>query len=146
MGIEELDQRPHEEGGDDGADAGNGRNLRKGTSGQKENTHTQNHAYQIAANTHILELPPFPLAGQDDCHGIIGGNTQISSHIQRRTEANDYNTDDQTQAPHQQRRIRQPVLEKRIGKLGNIAQQKQIDKGGNADVLAVGDQAESQQH
>lgn len=144
--AEELDQRAHEEGGDDGADAGNGRDLRHPAAGQEEEADAQQHAHQIAGNADVLERPQLPFTRQDDSHRIIGGNTQVGRHIQGGAEADDHDARQQAQRPDEDRRGRQPGLQQRIGELGDIPQQEQVDEGSNADIAAVSDQAEHQQH
>ena len=91
-------------------------------------------------------MSQLPFAGQDDGHGIVGGNAQVGGHVQRRTKADDHDADDQAEDPDQQRRGRQQDLQKFIGKLGDVAQQEQVDEGGDADIPAVSNQAEHQQH
>ena len=145
MGVEELDQGAHEEGGDDGADARNGGNQAPGAAGHQEDAHAQGHANQITGDTHILELAQLPLAGQDDGHGVIGGDAQVGGHVQGGTEADHHDAHQQAQDPDDHGRIGQDGLQKFVSELGNVAQQEQVDESGNADVMAVSHQAEYQQ-
>jgi len=146
MVAEELDQRPHEEGGDHGADAGDGRNLGHGSAGEQEEPRTQQHADQVAADAHVLERAQLPFARQHDSHRIIGRNAQIGRHVQRGAKADDHDAGNQAEGPDQHRRIRQPALQQLVGELGDVSQQKQVDEGGDADIAAVSHQAEHQQH
>ena len=61
--VEQLDQRAHEEGGDDRADAGNGRNLRNLAAGNEEEQHAGDNAHEICSDAAVLETCQFPLAG-----------------------------------------------------------------------------------
>ena len=145
MGVEELDQGAHEEGGDDGADARDGGNQAPGAAGHQEDTHAQGHAHQIAADTHILELAQLPLPGQDDGHGVIGGDAQVGGHVQGGAEADHHDAHQQAQSPDDHGRIGQDDLQPLVGELGDVAQQEQVDKGGDADIMTVSHQAEHQQ-
>ena len=63
MIIKKLNQRSHKEGSNHSTNTGNSRYLCKCSAGKEEASYTQNYAYQITANTDILELAQFPFAG-----------------------------------------------------------------------------------
>ena len=126
--VEKLDKRAHEKGRDDGADTHYGGHLPPRAAAQQENHRAEYDAHQIGADAHVLELAPLPFAGHDDGHGIVGGNAQIRRHIERRSEADDHDADEQTQRPHPQGGVRQQFLQIFVGKLGDVPQQKQVDE------------------
>ena len=64
--VEQLDQRAHEEGGDDRADAGDGGNGAERAAGHQEQHAAADHADHVGGDAAILERSELPLAGQGD--------------------------------------------------------------------------------
>ncbi len=67
--IEELDQRPHKEGGDQGADAG-----------QQTGESTDVITDQVAADSDKAK-GPFPVFGDHNGNGVIDRHTQVGSDV-----------------------------------------------------------------
>ena len=144
--IKILDQRAHEECGNDGADSGDGGDLPETAACQKENRAAQNHAGQVSTNAAVLEFGQFPFAGEDNGDSVVGGDTQIGRHVQGRTETKHHNPNSKEYNPQEQGRGGEYRLQKLQGELGDIAQQEQIDKGGDSDIPPVKHQRKNQQH
>ena len=146
MDIEEFDQRPHEEGRDDGAYADDGGHLGPGAAADQEDGGSQQDADQVGSDADVLELAELPFVRESDGHGIIGGNAQIGGHIQGAADTDDHDADHEEENAEQDGGPRDQPVEGFQGELGDIAQQEQIDKGRDADVMPVEDQAEQKQH
>ena len=144
--VEELDQRSHEEGRDNGADAHDFGYPAPCSAPQQEEGCAQQHTDQVGGDADVLETPPFPFMGHGDGHGVIGGDAQVRGHVQGAAHADHQDADQQEKHPEGEGGGGDPPLEGFQGELGDVAQKEQVDEGGDADVVAVEGQAEEQQH
>ncbi len=121
MHIEELNERAHEEGGDDRSDArdrGDGGDF---AAGQKEQADAEYYAYQIGDDPDVLELAFLPGVADDQRDGVIGGDAQVRRHVEGRAEAYDDDADHKAEHPDGHRRGDDHFLQEFISELGDIA-------------------------
>ena len=144
--VEYFDQRAHEEGGDDGADADLAENLPQGEARQSTEDHAADHAEQVCDDTADGKRDTLLLLRPDQGHGVVGGDAQVRGEVEGGGQAHDDDGGGQQRQPQGQRRLRQQPGADTLGELGDIAQQEQVDEGRQADLAAVEQQGEQQQH
>ncbi len=94
MNVKELNEWAHEKGSDDGSDSCDCRNLSDAATGHKEQHAAKDYAYDIGDDPDILEFSLFPGVDYYKGDSVIGGYTEVSSHVKGRAEADDDNSDD----------------------------------------------------
>ena len=68
------------------------------------------------------------------------------AHKKGGTKADNHNTDNKAEHSHPDSRINNHCLQKLVSELSDIAQQEQIDKSCNSNVVAVENQHEDKKH
>ncbi len=146
LDVEELDERAHEKCGDDRSDTRNRRDGTEFAAAEEEDANARYNADDIGDDAAVLELGELPFARKNDCHGIVGRYAEVGGHVKCRAEADDNDTNRQAHKANRHGRIGNQLLKEGVRELRNVAEQKQIDKGRDADVVTVNDQAKGQQN
>lgn len=125
MNVKKVDKRSHKKGGNQGAGAG-----KQAAESAGDNTD------EITADSAKPERL-FTLVGNDNGNGVVHGNAQIGGHVQRGGKAHQNDSDYQQYYPDCHRGRRKPSADGKLGKIGNVACEKHVDKGGDTDVMPI---------
>ena len=144
--VKEVNQRPHEKGGDNRSRSRNRGNLSQRIPRQHKEGTARHNTYEVSDDPDVLELAPVPFGRHDDSNRVIRRYPQIGSHVKGGTETDDDDPDYQTGNADRQGRIREDALQEGIAELGNVAQKKEVYEGGDSDSTPVRNQAEQEEH
>lgn len=124
--IEEIDERPHEKRRDQCTDAND-------TAEQK----ADNDAEQIGADAQVFELAKLFIR-HNQGNGIICRHTQIGCEVHGRSKAQNHDSGNQKDDPGcHARSVADDHADYIVGKLNDITKQKDIDEGGNSDIMLI---------
>ena len=143
--VEERDQRPHKEGGNDGADPDGGENLRHAHARQQAQRDAREDANAVHHDTAELEGDPILALRPHQGHRVIGGDAKVRREVKGGSQGQDHK-------PHQKQEDASPKAEPRhqphalgLREFHDIAQEEEVDKGGDPDFVTVHDEREDQQ-
>lgn len=131
--VEELDQRPHEEGGDQGAHPG-----------QQAGQGSNGYAEQVAADAHKAE-GPLALFRDHNGNGVVDGHPQIGGHVQGGGKAHHQHAHGQKDNPSYQPGLRPQAVDGPHRKVHNVAGEEHVHQSGYPHVTA-GDKQVHHQH
>ena len=144
MVVEELDQRSHEERCDDRTDTDLSGDPEKCEAGGQTEKRAAEDAKKVCDDPANRESDAGLLLRPDQRHGIIGRHAEIRREIERGRQAHDHNGDCQDEEPERKRGLGQQPRHTVLRELRDIAQQKEIDQGGQPDLTSVEYQSEHQ--
>lgn len=144
MHVEERDQRPHKEGGDDRPDADDCGKRFQRVSRKQVKRRSKGDAHQIGQDPAHAEFHQMPRFRNDERHRVICGDSQVCDKVERRSQAHDHDTDDQKSKPARCGKSRECLQQKFMRELCNVPQEKQVDDGRQADVVPVRKQGKEQ--
>jgi hypothetical protein len=93
--IEKIDQRAHEKGGKYRADADEGGNIGNRSASEKKHGDSYNNANRVGCYSDIFEFTQLPFFCHNYRDSIVCGNSEICRHIERRGEAERYESDNE---------------------------------------------------
>ena len=114
--IEKFDQRSHEKCGDQRTRTGK-------QAGQGSDDDTE----QVTADPDEFERK-LSAVGDHNGDRVIYRDSQVGSHVQRRSETHDQHGDGQEQDPKSQRGRRRASVDRQTGKIHDISGQKHVDQ------------------
>ena len=132
--VEELDEGPHEEGGDQGAHPG-----------QQPGQGADGHADQIAADAHEPE-GPLPVLRDDDGDGVVHRHPQVGGHVQGGGEAHHQHADEQEHDAQGEIWLRSDTLQHPHGEVHDIPGEEHVHQGGHPHVAPGDEQVQDQHH
>ena len=142
--VEKVDERAHEESGQDRSDTNKSRDIGNFTLSKKEQCNTQDHTDYVGHDTDEFEFADLPFICHDESDCVIGGYPQVSGNIDRTAEAKGNEPKDETRDANHHGRIGKDRQQSLVGKIHHIAQQEQIDECGDANIMSVKNQGKQQ--
>ena len=82
----------------------------------------------------------------DERHRVVGGNAQIRRKVQCGRQAQNHDCDQQDHHAQPERCVGHEPFAQALREFHDIAEQKQVDKGGDPDFFAVKNQRKQQQN
>ena len=142
--VEKVDERAHEKGCHNCADTNKSRNGGNLAAAKEEQGDAKNHTGKICTDANEFEFADFPFVSHDESNGIIGGYAKVCGNVDRTAEAERHKTENETGNANHHGRIREDRQQGIVGELHHIAQEKQIDECGNADIMSVKNKGKQQ--
>ena len=145
MTVKQIDQRSHAERRYDCADAHKARDPSYGSATQEIHSNAADDAQKIRCDPDGPEFAESPSVHANQRNCIVCGNAHIGGHIQGGAEAQKYKAKEECGGPDEQAGGREDRRDDRLGEVDHITQQKQVDEGGDADIVPVENQGEQEQ-
>ena len=89
-------------------------------------------------------FPFFPRVDDYQRDRVIGRDSQIRRHVKGRAKTDDHNADHKASGADKNARLHNHRLQKLVGKLRDVTQQKQIDESRDSNVMPVKHKRENQ--
>ena len=94
MNIEELYKRSHKKCRYDSPDSRDRDDLTSSTARKKEQRYSKDNTNEISDDPDVLEFTLFPCVYDNESDSVIGRYSEVSGHVECRTEADYHYTDD----------------------------------------------------